>query len=491
MNNTFQVVPLHKLAPSPLNPRKTFDPLKLQELADSIASKGIIEPLVVRPHQNGGPAMFEIVAGERRYRASELAKVSELPCIVRELDDVEVLEIVAIENGQREDVHPLEEAEGYAALMKAAGYDVEQIAGKIGRSTKYVYDRVKLLQLIPELRDVFLSTEITAGHAVQLARLTPADQRSVMGDPKDDYYDGGLFDEDYDDDAPELELGGRPRYRVRSVRELGDWIKRHVRLRTDDAELPELFPETAVALQEAGEAKLEVVHITRNWNADKDDDGPRIYTNNQWKRADGKAERYGDPTTSCDRSALGVIVVGDDQGDAFKVCVDKKCDVHWKKERSQGSSSGGTTDYAARDRKWREQQKRQDAERARWKKATPKLLEMLAEKLGETPWKDLVEAIEKRLKPYGFSSKAMKVGKTPEDALRYLTFLTVADRITNEYSVVANAPKALQPYGIDAKKIVDQVAPKPKEEKKAKPKASAKKKPGARARRRAKKAKGA
>lgn len=165
---------IYDLEPSPQNPRKRFDPAELEELGRSIAEKGIIEPLVVRRHPKK-KGKWEIVCGERRWRAAKIAGTETVSCIVRELDDVEVLEIQTIENIQRDDLHPLEEADGYARLMKRPGYDVGRIARKVGRSEKYVYDRVKLLQLTPQAKKLFLEDRFTAGHAILLALKCQAD----------------------------------------------------------------------------------------------------------------------------------------------------------------------------------------------------------------------------------------------------------------------------------------------------------------------------
>lgn len=128
--------------------RKHFDKAALGELADSIKTAGLINPVLVRP-VNGH---FEIVAGERRFMAAELAGVSEIPATVRELTDEQVLEIQLIENLQREGLHPLSEAEGYDKLIRTHGHTAEEIADKLGKSKAYVYARIKLLALGPAAR---------------------------------------------------------------------------------------------------------------------------------------------------------------------------------------------------------------------------------------------------------------------------------------------------------------------------------------------------
>lgn len=168
----FQMIPLALLRESPDNPRKRFDPAALEKLAENIREHGILNPLLVRP---AGDA-FEIGAGHRRFRAGTMAGLEAAPCIVRAMDDVAFLELLVVENGQREDVHPIEEAEGYDALMKRGGYDAAAIAAKVGRSLSYVYQRLKLLDLAPAIRKAFVEEKISAGHAILLARLQPEQQ---------------------------------------------------------------------------------------------------------------------------------------------------------------------------------------------------------------------------------------------------------------------------------------------------------------------------
>jgi len=178
---------LAALFESPLNTRKRFNEAKLAELADSIRRKGVITPLLVRPF---GAAGFEIAAGHRRFRAAKVAGRDSVPVIVREMPDDEFLEVLTIENLQREDVHPLEEGQGYAELLSRPGYDVESLAAKLGKSESYVAQRLKLVDLVPDLQEDFLGDRFGFSHALVLARLQAKDQKEVR---KSDLYD--------DDDA--------------------------------------------------------------------------------------------------------------------------------------------------------------------------------------------------------------------------------------------------------------------------------------------------
>lgn len=163
--------------PSPTNPRKILK--GIDELAASIASKGLLQPIVVRP-RSGGATGFEIVCGERRWRAAKQAKLTAVPAIVRDLDDAAVLEIQVIENDQREDVHPLDQADGYAAILKQGTYDVASLAAKIGRPEAYVRQRLQLTNLAPHVRKLFAADKLLLGHVMLIARLTEAQQDKLM-----------------------------------------------------------------------------------------------------------------------------------------------------------------------------------------------------------------------------------------------------------------------------------------------------------------------
>lgn len=180
-------LPVAAIIASASNPRKHFDEAYIAELADTIKSHGVIQPITVRPlsfdammawnrqhADRADPAAtptYEIVVGECRWRASKLAGLADIPAFWRELDDRQVLEIQVIENLQRRDVHPLEEAEGYDRLIKQHGYQVEQIADKIGKSRAYVYARLKLAALCPTAREAFYAGKLDASTALLVARI--------------------------------------------------------------------------------------------------------------------------------------------------------------------------------------------------------------------------------------------------------------------------------------------------------------------------------
>lgn len=168
-----QRLPLDAIIEDRANPRTVFDEAALAELAESIAVHGVLEPIVVRPDGDG---TYEIVFGARRYRATKLAGGTEIPAIVRSYTDAEVLEVQLIENLQREDMSPLDEARGFKRLVDEAKLTAQQIAERIGKSVEYVYARMKLLDAAPKVQQALVGGKLKAEQAVLLARLPAADQ---------------------------------------------------------------------------------------------------------------------------------------------------------------------------------------------------------------------------------------------------------------------------------------------------------------------------
>jgi ParB family chromosome partitioning protein len=153
---------INDIVPNREQPRKTFDEAALEELAESIRQHGVLQPLLVRPLPAGG---YQLVAGERRWRASRMAGLSEVPVVVKELSDTEAMELAIIENLQREDLNPIEEAEGLQALADKCGYTQEEIAASVGKSRPAIANSLRLLRLPEDVREMTKNGEITAGHA--------------------------------------------------------------------------------------------------------------------------------------------------------------------------------------------------------------------------------------------------------------------------------------------------------------------------------------
>jgi ParB family chromosome partitioning protein len=175
----YRNLPLAALTESTTNPRRIFEDDALKELAESIRSQGVLSPLLVRPLNERS---FEIVSGARRYRAAQMAEAATVPVRIKNLTDAEALEAQLIENLQRRDVHPMEEANGFRALLnlEEPKYSIEQIAAKTGKSPVYVAGRLKLTELVPVVVEAFYREEIGVGHALLLAKLQTGQQEQAL-----------------------------------------------------------------------------------------------------------------------------------------------------------------------------------------------------------------------------------------------------------------------------------------------------------------------
>jgi ParB/RepB/Spo0J family partition protein len=409
-----------QLLPSLTNPRKRFDESRLQELADSMKPPiGILEPLVVRPlppadgrakhlDLSRGP-FYEIVAGERRWRAAKIAKLPQLPVVVRDIPDEQVITLQLVENKNREDIHPLEEAEAMDRLLKInKTVTPKSLAATIGMSERYVQNRLHYLRLVPEVKEAFRKEEITAGHVDLIMRLPDADQTLV--------YEKGCFEERLNYDDSDDRKGTRVR-ELRSVRDLGEWINHNVRLQVA-AKAPEMdfLPDVAEALAAASvESAPTLVQLADSYFVD-DKVKPKPLTRHAWSPVK-KGQK-------CDHQTRGVIVLGDKRGQVLTVCTGVgKCKVHFPHTIRQpeatppkgfkGNDINGAAAAAARksqqDAKRREQQQREH--RARWAKVldaaykqakqapparfkpTPPIVQLLVDGLREKTVRDAVLGI--------------------------------------------------------------------------------------------------
>ena len=380
---TFEIVPLSKLLESKTNPRRNYDPVKLQELADSIQSHGVLQPLLVRPMP--GDKMLEIVAGARRYRAALLAKEETVPVTIRSVRDIEVREMQLIENVQREDTHALDEALGYQALLALGGPEntVAKVAAKVGKSESYVYQRMKLAELIPDAQAAFLENRMSSGHAVQIARLQADAQPNAL-----DYTLGvrvwpGRSQKTIKKDRKEAEA-------EYSVRELGGWIERQVHCKLHaapfkkaDAELvpeagpcttcpkrsgfsPALFPEikdkdtctdptcyrrkigaffqieTKQITKSTGKPPLRVTDDYSTYEAEQLEFRD-VLPREKWKEVSGKTiivKGLAQLAGQCPSVTRALVVVGKRWGRSLWVCANLKCKVHFaRKAGSSGASA--------------------------------------------------------------------------------------------------------------------------------------------------------
>jgi ParB family chromosome partitioning protein len=348
-----QEIPLANISESKTNPRSQYDEAKLAELAVNIKQHGVLQAVLVRPHPNGAPETFELVVGSRRFRASKLARRETIPATIRELTDAESAEIQLIENLQREDVHELDEASGYAALLhlNPNSYTVETIALKVGRSPAYVNGRLQLLNLIDEAKQAFRAAKLTVSHAFEIARLQAKDQQRALRECFPEHRNAAAILKDGKAEAV-------------TVRELRAWIEREVHLDLanapfdpQDAALlpsagscakcpkrtgnnPLLFPETnlkkstcidrdcfhskvAALVQirvkslEAEGAKVVRVSQAPAWQANR---SANALYEGQFRRAKQTGE--------CPTTLPPVVIDGKNAGRVFHICQNEKCTVH-------------------------------------------------------------------------------------------------------------------------------------------------------------------
>ncbi len=495
--DVLEYVDLVRVTPSPSNPRRRFDEAKLKELADSIAAHGVLQPLLVRPAGSG----YELVAGERRFRAAQMAGRTSVPVTIRPLTDVEVLELQVVENMHRDDVHPLEEAAAYRRLLATERYTVQRIAERVGRSAAYVYDRMRLLELIDAAQQLFLDGKITAAHAIILSRLKPSDQeraltpgekalfepeeslwtlreaQELLGDC-DEKTDEDLDEEEFDENHEPVSGDSTLRsLKTRTARELQGWVDKHVRFDPTASDVPDLFPQTAAAVAVAQEEAEKIVSITyEHYVQPSARDGSRIIGPRSWKLADeARGAKF------CDHAVTGVIVAGAGRGEAFKVCLEKKkCATHWGAEireaakQAKATAAGGSAKarFDAEQKKWEEREAREKAERERYKKAIPAIQAAIAEALKAAPahaTSPAADAVREKVKGYGSLPKGtLPRGKTAEDLVRHLASILLLGFADNEWRGMEETTKRLKPFGIDVKAIVEKAAPTPAPAKKEK-----------------------
>lgn len=364
------------------NPRrKPVTRERIAEIADSMRKHHVLENLIVRRKGDG----YQVVAGDTRQKAAIEAGLEVVPCVVRELNDVDMLELQLIENIQRNDMHPVDEGESFERLIKTKKHTVESLAVTIGKSARWVWNRLAFTKLIPPLRDAFVSEEITASHAELLCRLEPTDQKRINNVPSESA--DGLWRWDFLEvvDAESGKANGTQRRAVRSVRDLNDWIERNVRLNIQSETVQNLLPEVEEVLNEAARDNSRVLQVTTLPQVPPGKEYEGVITAAHWQLAGGRS--------ACDHAERAVNVAGPGQGDRLMVCVNKKaCAQHWpdhqpaaiekrrKAREKQASKPGGAVDYKARE-------EREAAERGRletrWKKFYPALAEAITGAVGK------------------------------------------------------------------------------------------------------------
>jgi ParB/RepB/Spo0J family partition protein len=472
--------PIEDLQPSKMNPAARMKLDAADDFVESIRKHGVMQPILIRPIKGKKP--FEIVAGHRRFAGARLAGLEEIPAIARPLSDEEALELQLVENVQRLDLHPLDEANGYWQLSRLPGYDVAKIAARVGRSEKYIYDRIKLLSLTKEAQAAFLAERFTSGHAILLARLSPADQKRAL-DPDAK----ALFQPEHPSFLPDEEPEEDPTKAV-SVREFEAWINDHVRFNPAANDLPELFPETAAALSQAKDAEEKIVPITyEHYIQQEARSESRTYGPRSWERADGQRK-----SKTCEHAVTGVIAVGAGRGEAFKICIHKGCPTHWPAARAK--KSGTNQSDLVRDHREKmkamARQKREEEERKKWIKALPAIRKAIVERVKKASGSGrgaLVTILARELMPnrldHAEAAKLVPAVRTAEDFLRLLAVYVINDQV-GDYWVRERFSENAKTLGLDLNPILADpeavqtsaptAAKKARAKSKAKPRAKAK-----------------
>ena len=349
-SSAFQHLTIDQIHESCTNPRQTFEESKLEELAESIRQHGVIQPITVRPDSGG----FEIVAGARRFRAAQLAELFSLPARIVELDDDAAMEWQLVENSQRVDVHPYEEAQGFQRLLDLPGYDVAALVAKSGKSAAHVYARLSLLQLIPTVAEAFVQERITTSHANLIARLPQEHQQAAFEN---------CWRKDWQDKEAHL----------LPAKHLSAWIQANLYLNLADApfdcEDTTLKPEagacvtcprrsgfnTSLFADVQGDqcldapcfqakvaahidreiaARPELVAIETAWRSPKEQ-RPGVLTRHQFRELAEPDNPDAEPP--CPSAKPAIIVFGKHVGRTVTVCLDDECPVHTNHQHHQAA----------------------------------------------------------------------------------------------------------------------------------------------------------
>jgi ParB family chromosome partitioning protein len=376
----YRNLPLLSLTESAANPRRSFEETALTELADSIRTQGVLSPLLVR---SVGQHTYEIVAGARRYRAAQLAGLEYVPVRIVELTDAQAVEVSIVENLQRRDVHPLDEAQGYVALLHL-DYSIEQIGAKCGKTPAYVAGRTRLAELSPAAVEAFSKDEIGVGHALLLAKLQPEQQEQALS---------ACWQESYGN-------GSKTKRILLPVRHLQQWIEHNILLELaaapfskEDAQLvPEagscvecpkrtgqnklLFAEWAAQdgqqctdpvcyqkkvdahVTQTVAAKPKLVKISTAYGQPKDGSAA-IPRNKYVEIREDKPQRKGQADApefrTCRYVSEAIVTEGSEKGEIRKVCANPECPVHHPKKQRQA----GQVDAAFKAQQ--EKQRREEA----------------------------------------------------------------------------------------------------------------------------------
>jgi ParB family transcriptional regulator, chromosome partitioning protein len=519
--NEYRDLPLSLLSESTTNPRRQFDEASLKELAETIRTQGVLSPLLVRPKDE---VTFEIVFGARRYRAAQMAEVATVPVRIKNLTDAEVLEAQLIENLQRRDVHPMEEAEGYKRLLTLdePKYSIEQIAAKVGKTPVYIAQRLKLTELCEAVVDAFYRNDIGVGHALMLAKLPAELQQQGLTACFKEVYNGG---------------GDKPAKILLPVRSLRFWIESNVLLLLKDApfdkrnahlvaivgscvDCPNRTGHNKLLFADLGKqdactnpscyqakveahvaatvaAKPKLVQISTFQGA-KQPEGSPVLSRNQYvairqDKPGDKARAQWPEYKTCKFVTEAIVTEGHGQGTIQKVCTNPECPVHHLKPKKHAPS-------VAVDAKWKAEQEKQRRERAISETTGIRILSAIGAAVPVRLMKrDLLFVVERlagmldenRLAIVAKQHGIKKAKDSDSIEKLFAAFLrraeeSVLGRVTVELTIVlaaarSNAPSVLKDAATLYKVDTDAITAKVRKELADKEKAKASKKPGTKA----------
>jgi ParB family transcriptional regulator, chromosome partitioning protein len=350
-HSEYRDVPVTALTESSSNPRKRFDETSLSELAASFKAQGVLTPLLVRELDE---SKYEVIAGARRLRAAKIAELKNVPVRIIQLTDAEAVEAQCVENLQREDIHPLEEALGFKSLLElGVPYNIAHIAARSGKSEAYIYGRLKLADLIPPVAEAFLKDEITIGHALLIAKLQTSQQQEAFAAAF-----RGMWTSE-----------GNSQVLI-PVRELAAWLESNILLqlasvpfdkqdetlvpaagscvncpkrtgfnkllfsdvRKDSCTDPQCFRAKVDAhVAKMVEKKPELVQISSAWNTREGAPlGRNRYVELQIKKAkaNGSAAKQPAIQKTCEKMTVAIMMDGGSRGQLVKVCADPNCKIH-------------------------------------------------------------------------------------------------------------------------------------------------------------------
>jgi ParB family transcriptional regulator, chromosome partitioning protein len=490
-NSVYRDLPLSRLQESPFNPRKRFEQSSLEELAQSIRAQGVLAPLLVREVE---PERFEIVAGSRRFRASQIAGLEQAPVRIVTLSDAEAQLAMAVENLQREDVHPLEEARAFANLLQQQ-YDIGTIAAKVGRSERFVAERIRLNELIPAIADAFLENKIPVGHALLIAKLPASQQPEAFN---------AAFRRMWTTQGDTQTLV--------PVKELAAWIEINILLdlaaapfdRHDAALLPEagscddcpkrtgantlLFPgdtpdscldkqcyaaKTDRHIARALEQKPNLVQISSAWGSHN---GGPLGRNRYVEVTAAKNGNGAKPAQKrCSHLTKGIVMDGGSRGQILTICAEPSCTVH----HTQAQQSREAAEKArAEQRKQNEKRKLELTTRNRVLAA---VLAKVSAPLSKPDLILIATALLERLIPEYAHSLAIRhkliasedQGRSANDTRllkehlktldessvsRFLIEISLIDSATNPYVENELLDAAAKRYRVNVEKIAESVA---------------------------------